>query len=205
MATCDVPRFIRSTISSATGGSPRSSTRNCRSQQVVQATEIANLDVITCGPDVSNPADSSLASPRAIPREMRPVYDIIIIDAPPLLIVTDPWIISAVADGIILVVKVGDVRRQALEQTMEVLKTLGTPALGVVINGITRDQFGFDNRFNTLYGYGYGMATATAIVRTKFSPPPLPPTRGDAGDGSGKKQMARVFKTGPIINSESTT
>ena len=124
---------------------------------VVQPTAIANLDVITSGPEVSNPAELLSATVFGqFLEELRPVYDCIIIDAPPLLIVTDPWIISAIADGLILVVRVGEVRRQALEQTMEILKTLGTPALGVVINGITRDQFGFDNRFNTLYGYGYG-------------------------------------------------
>jgi Mrp family chromosome partitioning ATPase len=106
---------------------------------------------------------------------MRAKYDGIIIDAPPLLIVTDPWIISAVVDGLILVVKVGEVRRQALEQTMEILKTLVTPALGVVINGITRDQFGFDNRFNNLYGYGYG--NGYGYHQDPKSPPPGVPGR----------------------------
>jgi Mrp family chromosome partitioning ATPase len=115
------------------------------------------------------------------------------------LIVTDPWIISAVVDGLILVVKVGEVRRQALEQTMEVLKTLGTPALGVVINGITRDQFGFDNRFNTIYGYnydyyygyGYGYAHRPDKKPSSPLPPPKPNSTGfetaNATNGDGKR------------------
>jgi capsular exopolysaccharide synthesis family protein len=125
--------------------------------QAIQHTEIANLDVVACGREIPNPAEL-LSAPTLseFVEDVRSEYDMILIDAPPLLVVTDPWILSAVADGLILVVKVGEVRRQALEQTMEVVKTLGTPALGVVINGITRDQFGFDNRFNNLYGYGYG-------------------------------------------------
>jgi hypothetical protein len=53
---------------------------------------------------------------------------------------------------------------------MEVLKTLGTPALGVVINGVKRDQFGFANRFNTLYGYGYGYGYG---YRPNNSQPPV--------------------------------
>jgi capsular exopolysaccharide synthesis family protein len=145
-------------------------------EQAIQPTEIANLDVLTCGRDTSNPAEL-LSSPSLSEflDEMRAKYDGIIIDAPPLLIVTDPWIISAVVDGLILVVKVGEVRRQALEQTMEILKTLVTPALGVVINGITRDQFGFDNRFNNLYGYGYG--NGYGYHQDPKSPPPGVPGR----------------------------
>jgi hypothetical protein len=85
---------------------------------------------------------------------------------------TDPWIVSAVADGIILVVKVGEVRRQDLDQTKEVLKTLGMPEFGVVINGIRRDQFGFDNRFNTLYdcGYSHGYGHRLDKVQPPFVP-----------------------------------
>ena len=125
--------------------------------EAVQATSITNLDVITCGPVVSNPAEL-LAFPQLgqLIEELRPAYDVIIFDSPPFLAVTDPLIISAVVDGIILVVRIGDVRRQSLEQSMEVLNTLKTPALGVLINGVTRDQLGFDHRFSVVYGYGYG-------------------------------------------------
>ena len=74
----------------------------------------------------------------------------VLIDSSPLLLVTDPSIIAAVADGIILVVKISSTRRHDLDVTNDMLKTLGVPVFGMVINGVTREEFGYG------YGYGYG-------------------------------------------------
>src|SRR5208337_2607359 len=79
-----------------------------------------------------------------------PIYDMVLIDSSPLLIVTDPSIIAAVADGIILFVRISSTRRHDLDVTSEMLKTLGVPVFGMVINGVTRAEIGYG------YGYGYG-------------------------------------------------
>jgi capsular exopolysaccharide synthesis family protein len=70
-------------------------------------TVVENLDILTSGHDVANPAEL-LASPRLgeALEEVRTIYDTIIIDSSPLLAVTDPSIIAAVADGLILIVRV---------------------------------------------------------------------------------------------------
>lgn len=132
-------------------------TGELRYEDVVQPTEIPNLSVITNGAQVPNPAEL-LSSPRLgrFLEEARTRYDSIIIDASPLLAVTDPLILSAVVDGLILVVKIGDVRRSALERTMEILGTLGMTTFGVILNSISPDQIGFKGRFEHLQGYGYG-------------------------------------------------
>ena len=118
-------------------------------EQLVQPTFVTNLDLLTTGDNVSNPAEL-LASDRLaeIFKEFSQLYDMVLIDSSPLLVVTDPSIIAAVADGIILVVRISSTRRHDLEVTSEMLRTLGVPVFGMVINGVTRDEIG--------YGYGYG-------------------------------------------------
>jgi capsular exopolysaccharide synthesis family protein len=119
--------------------------------RLVQPTFVNNLDLLTTGRDVSNPAEL-LASERLgeVLNELRALYDMVLIDSSPLLLVTDPSIIASVADGIILVVKISSTRRHDLDVTNDMLKTLGVPVLGMVINGVTRDEVGYG------YGYGYG-------------------------------------------------
>jgi capsular exopolysaccharide synthesis family protein len=137
-----------------------------RYEQAVQSTGIPNLDVITSGDNIPNPSEL-LSSPSLgqFLDEARASYDIIIIDTSPLLAVTDAWIVSAMVDELILVLKIGEVRRPALEQTMKALLSLGSPTLGVIINATTREQVGFDDhRFTHLhsYGYAYGQKLAEA-------------------------------------------
>jgi Mrp family chromosome partitioning ATPase len=105
---------------------------------------IRNLSVLTAGSDVPNPAEI-LARSRLgeTIEEVRSAYDVVIIDSSPLLAVSDPWIIAAVTDGILLVIRLVETRRQDVEQTMELIGTLGIPLLGVLINGVTRGQLGY--------------------------------------------------------------
>lgn len=123
--------------------------------RLVQPSPINNLDLLTAGPDVPNPAEL-LASRRLaeVLEEARPTYDVVIIDSSPLLAVTDPSVIAAAVDGILLVVRLEESRRHDIERASELLESLGVPVLGIVINGVTREQVGFRHRYG--YGYPYG-------------------------------------------------
>lgn len=125
--------------------------------RLIQRTFVGDLDLLTTGRDVSNPAEL-LASERLgeIFQELAAVYDMVLIDSSPLLLVTDPSIIAAVADGIILVVKISSTRRHDLEVTGDMLKSLGTPAFGMVINGVKREEVGYGYGGYGYGGYGYG-------------------------------------------------
>ncbi len=121
-------------------------------EQLARATFVENLDLLASGSDVPNPAEL-LASPQLgeILDRARDAYDIIIIDSSPFLAVTDPSVISAVADGVLLVVRVACTRRHDVERMRELLETMGLPVLGLVINGISL------NRLNSSYHqYGNG-------------------------------------------------
>jgi capsular exopolysaccharide synthesis family protein len=105
--------------------------------RVVQATPVKNLEVVTSGPDVPNPSEL-LSAPflREFLDRVREDYDTVIIDAPPLLAVADPAIIGALVDAVLLVVRVATTKRDDAARAVEILKGLGTPVLGGLINGI---------------------------------------------------------------------
>jgi len=117
--------------------------------QGVQRSKIENLEVITTGPEVSNPAEL-LSGPRLaeLLDEARQAYDVIVIDSPPLLAVADPAIVGAVVDGVILVAQPKTLQRRDVEHALELLRSLGTSLLGMLINRVGREDRG--------YGYGYG-------------------------------------------------
>jgi capsular exopolysaccharide synthesis family protein len=123
-------------------------------EELVQETVVDGLKFLAAGCETPNPAEL-LMSARfgAVIAEARRHYDVIIVDSPPILMVTDSAIAAAAADGIMLVVRVGQTKRQNVQRALEILKELGTPILGTVINaiGFESGQYGYG------YGYGYGV------------------------------------------------
>jgi len=122
----------------------------CPAARVIQKTTIHGLDLITTGRQVSNPAEL-LAAPRlkSLLDEMRQEYEIVIVDSAPLLAVTDPSIISAAVDGILLVVQLQDLKHHDAERAVEVLSAVVAPTIGLVVNRLTSEDLG-------TYGNGYG-------------------------------------------------
>ncbi|WP_028559185.1 CpsD/CapB family tyrosine-protein kinase [Paenibacillus pinihumi] len=108
-------------------------------QDIVQNTDIPNLQIITSGPIPPNPAEM-MASKRmsALLDELRQNYDIILIDAPPLLAVTDPQIIASKSDGVIMVVDYGNVKKDAAMKAKANLDNVNARILGVVMNNVKR-------------------------------------------------------------------
>ena len=115
--------------------------------RAVQDSRIENLDVITAGPEVPNPAEL-LSSPRLaeLLAEARKSYDIIVVDSSPLLAMADPEIIGAVVDGIILTVRAWMLDHRDAEQSVELLRNLGTPILGLLVNGINPRERDYSRR-----------------------------------------------------------
>lgn len=101
----------------------------------VQETFIIGLDVITSGPIPPNPAE--LLSSQGLDTLLQHVkndYDIIIIDSPPLLSVTDAQILANKCDGTILILNTGVVDKRAVQKAKALLTVSHTKILGVVLN-----------------------------------------------------------------------
>jgi succinoglycan biosynthesis transport protein ExoP len=118
------------------------------------STSTPNLFVLPAGTPPPNPAEL-LGSRRAseVLDELAASADIVIIDTPPVLAVTDAAVLAARADGVLLVAALGQTHRGAARQAKETLEATAARLLGVVINkteGQTGSYYGY-------YGY-YGDA-----------------------------------------------
>jgi succinoglycan biosynthesis transport protein ExoP len=122
---------------------------------VIQASAIAGLSVLPCGPIPDNPAEL-LTQPRLkeLLAQLREKYDFVVIDTPPLLAVTDPSVVAPLVDGIIMTVRISKNGRTHAQRAKEIMATLGANVLGVVVNGVGRDAegYGYDKYH---YGYSY--------------------------------------------------
>ena len=126
-------------------------------EQVVHATGIFNLDFISAGTTPPNPAEllgSELM--RALVEQLRERYDTIILDAPPLLPVTDAALLTAFSDRVVMVLEAGNVPQKAAERSVEVLQTAQAPVAGFIFNDKSGKGAEYYSSYGDRYGYGYG-------------------------------------------------
>ena len=101
----------------------------------VQNTMIDGLDAITSGPKPPNPAEL-LGSNRMVNylERFKADYDYVLIDTPPIVVVTDAALLASVCDGAILVVSSGEVVVDAAVKAKELLDGAKANTIGVVLN-----------------------------------------------------------------------
>jgi len=122
----------------------------------IQEHSVGNLSVLTSGAIPPNP--SELLQSHAMGEvftKLRTEYDVIIVDAPPLLPVTDAALLASQSDGALVVVRHGKTTREQLRHAIERLESVDARALGVVLNMVP-NQKSNDSYYG--YGYGYGYA-----------------------------------------------
>jgi capsular exopolysaccharide synthesis family protein len=109
--------------------------------QLVQPWGQSGLDVLACGPIPPNPSEllGSAAMERFI-ADARTAYEIVILDTPPLLPVTDAAVTSAVADGVILVVRHGRTRREQVTDALDALASVDARVLGTVLSMVPTNR-----------------------------------------------------------------
>jgi capsular exopolysaccharide synthesis family protein len=116
------------------------------------------LAVLPSGPTPPNPSELlGSQQMRQLLASLAAAYDVVIIDAPPLLPVTDAAVLAAAADGAILVIRHGKSRREEVERAVQALTSVNAKVLGTVLNFAPRKKRrgGYDG-----YGYGYGYGEA---------------------------------------------
>ena len=102
---------------------------------VIQTTEQANLRVLTTGPLPPNPAELLGSERMRTQLEMLAKrHDLVVIDSPPLLSVTDAAVLGSYVDGTLLVVDARKSHRRYVREARETLERVGAHVLGVVLN-----------------------------------------------------------------------
>jgi capsular exopolysaccharide synthesis family protein len=121
----------------------------------LQETGIQNLCALTSGDIPPNPAEL-LGSEKMseILRQVGTQVDIIVMDTPPVMAVTDATVLSTRVDGVLLVVKPGTTKLAAARQAVEQLQRVGANVLGVVLNEIDlgHSRYGY-YRYKGYYAY----------------------------------------------------
>jgi capsular exopolysaccharide synthesis family protein len=117
--------------------------------EVLQKTRYPGLTVLTSGAIPPNPSEllGSLATKKVL-NEMRSDFDYVIVDSSPLLPVTDAAILAAAADGVLVVARFGETKREQLAHAVENLRSVGARILGAIITMTP-------SRGNPSYDYSY--------------------------------------------------
>ena len=104
---------------------------------LVLETQIPNLKILRAGPTPPNPADlmHSEAFGRVL-QELRAEFDRVVIDSPPIGLVTDGVILATRVDATVLVVRALSTRRDAAKRAMRSLRDVGATCAGFVLNAV---------------------------------------------------------------------
>ncbi len=137
---------------------------------------VDDLHLLPAGRAVPNPSEVlGSKAMRDQLAEWRETYDIIILDAPPVLAATDAVLLSTQADAVIIVARAGATQDFELDRALDALRGVGAPVIGTVLNGFNASHaYGYKYRYTYGYRqtYSYGHDAA----------------QGESGNGESRKK-----------------
>ncbi|MBI1314128.1 polysaccharide biosynthesis tyrosine autokinase [bacterium] len=139
-----------------------------------QHTAADGLSILTCGDAPPNPAE--LLASRQFSRmlhEAEQEFDLVLIDTPPLLAVSDPCIVAQHTDGLILVLRMSKNKRNTAKRSTEILMTNNIRVVGLVCNGTDAESEGYSYR--DTYGEYLSSEEPPPPRRSMRSPKPQRP------------------------------
>ncbi len=123
--------------------------------QYVTKTDLPNLDVLTSGPMPPTPAEL-LGSKRMmeILNAARARYDAVIIDGPPVLLMSDANVLATLVDGVVMVARADSGTKGALGRARDQIEALNARVIGAVLNGVRARAGGyFRQQYRDFYEY----------------------------------------------------
>ena len=120
---------------------------------VVVSEDFPNLMCIPSGPIPPNPSEL-LGSPRLADlfESLRAINDVILVDSPPVLPVTDAIVIAQSVDFVVLIARAGQTHARAMARALELLANVDAPVKGVVLNALHSQPSG--RGYGGYGGYG---------------------------------------------------
>ena len=130
-----------------------------RIEDCIQSSTLKNLDVITAGPIPPNPSELIISKKMdELVEFLKTKYDILVIDNPPVGIVTDGISVIQKADYPIYVFRAGFSKKNYIKNVDRLINESNIVKLSVVLNGMdTESKYGYGS-YEHGYGYGYGYA-----------------------------------------------
>ena len=120
-------------------------------EDIIQSSAIENLDIVMAGPVPPNPAEL-IASERCdeLFRKLKEIYDFIIIDTPPVGLVTDAFLLTKYTDANVFVVRQNYTLKKVFGAIIKDIETRKSALIQILINDVRLDRGSYG------YGYGYG-------------------------------------------------
>ena len=157
----------------------------------VKPTEIEGLHVLTSGNLPPNPSEL-LGSDRMseILRQLASQFDTVILDAPPMFVVTDSLALAPLVDGVLVVIKPSITKRTALKHLFEQLHQVNAKVLGVVMNDVKINR----SRYYSYHGYYYNRKYGKGYGDVETVPQPAEESKTTGVGGPRKSTVLRRKK-----------
>lgn len=120
-------------------------------EEIVHSTEVPNLSFITSGTIPPNPSEIlGSTQMRAFLNKLEKEYEVVIVDSPPIIAVTDSEILSRLVDAVILVVSANTTEIELMRKSAELLNHEKNSFIGVLLN-----NFSYRSGYGSYYKYYY--------------------------------------------------
>lgn len=144
-------------------------------QAIQSAASVPNLSVLPAGYPPPNPSELlSGERARRLIDVLGQTYDVVVIDCPPVLPVTDSLVLARMADTTLLVASANKTSKRSLTRAVELLRQVDAPLMGTVLNSLSADE--------TFSGEPYRYETTKPARRGR---------QGDNGGGNGRQAPPR--------------
>ena len=166
----------------------------CSEEEAIHKDQYPNLDITFSGVIPPNPSEL-LSSPRMkkLLADLSKRYDYIFIDTPPVNVVTDACVISALLDGVLFVVRQNRSDRDTVSKAVNQLKIADARILGFVLNGVVANR---SKKYGSYDRYGYYRYEYRMSDKAKTSPikPTKPMVKPAVAKASAPKPEAKAAK-----------
>ncbi|MHB0999827.1 MAG: GumC family protein [Armatimonadota bacterium] len=128
----------------------------CSLEDAILPTDVENLYILPSGPLPPNPSEFlNSQHSRDLLKRIGDSYDMVIVDCPPAVGLSDVQVISTIVDGLLLLVCMDRTLRPHLQITMRTLKQVNAPLIGSVINRMELRRPGYYSYYKYYYYYDY--------------------------------------------------
>jgi receptor protein-tyrosine kinase len=134
------------------------------------------IAVLASGPGVSRPSEllSSVTMEQLL-QALIAEFDLVIVDSPPVLAITDALLVGKHTDGMVLVTRMRRTTRSGLRRSLEAVERVHARLLGIVVNAAAETE---DKRYGYTKGYAKGYLSDTlapdSYLSAALSPEPVP-------------------------------
>lgn len=136
--------------------------------EVIKPTDFKNLFIIPCGVVPPNPAELLASeSMKNLISQLEKEFDYILIDSPPVNIVSDALTLTPIVDGVIVVTKQKVNTHPEMQRMINSLEFVGARIIGIILNGVDlresrnyykgyyKGKYGYKYKYNYSYGNNY--------------------------------------------------